>query len=72
MDLKIKEIIEQIKLLNDSDFDAINVIINEQDMNPETKTLANSNRRIMTLLTQLYWQIKQEKNNILKYGTKMD
>ena len=71
MDIKIKEVIEQIKLLNDSDFDAINVIINEQDMNPETKTLANSNRRIMTLLTQLYWQIKQEKNNFLKYGTKM-
>ncbi len=71
MDLKIKEVIEQIKLLNDSDFDAINVIISEQDMNPETKTLANSNRRIMTLLTQLYWQIKQEKNNFLKYGTKM-
>jgi hypothetical protein len=66
MDLKIKEIIEQIKLLNDSDFDAVNVIINEQDMNPETKTLANSNRRIMTLFTQLYWQIRQEKNRFIK------
>jgi hypothetical protein len=66
MDLKIKEIIEQIKLLNDSDFDAVNVIINEQDINPETKTLANSNRRIMTFFTQLYWQIRQEKNRFIK------
>jgi hypothetical protein len=71
MELKIKEVIEQIKLLNEGDFDAVNNIIDEQDVNPETKTLANSNRRIMTLLTQLYWQIKQEKNNFLKYGTKM-
>ena len=66
MDLKIKEIVEQIKLLDDSDFDAVNVIINEQDMNGETKKLANSNRRIMTLFTQLYWQIRQEKNRFLK------
>lgn len=66
MELKIKEIIEQIKLLNETDFDAINNIINEQDMNAETKTLANSNRRVMTLLTQLYWQIRQEKNKFLK------
>jgi hypothetical protein len=66
MDLKIKEIIEQIKLLNDSDFDTVNVIIDEQDMNGETKTLANSNRRIMTLFTQLYWQIRQEKNKFIK------
>jgi hypothetical protein len=66
MDLKIKEIIEQIKLLNDTDFDAVNVIIDEQDMNGETKTLANSNRRIMTLFTQLYWQIRQEKNKFIK------
>ena len=71
MEFKIKEIIEQIKLLNDSDFDAINVIIDEQDMNGETKTLANCNRRIMTKFTQLYWQIKQEKNKFLKYGTKI-
>ena len=66
MDLKIKEIIEQIKLLNDSDFEAVNNIIDEQDMNAETKTLANSNRRIMTLFTQLYWQIRQEKNKFIK------
>jgi len=66
MELKIKEIIEQIKLLNDSDFEAINNIIDEQDMNAETKTLANSNRRIMTLFTQLYWQIRQEKNKFIK------
>ena len=66
MELKIKEIIEQIKLLNETDFDAINNIINEQDMNAETKTLANSNRRVITLLTQLYWQIRQEKNKFLK------
>ncbi len=66
MELKIKEIIEQIKLLNDSDFEAINVIIDEQDMNGETKKLANSNRRIMTLFTQLYWQIRQEKNKFIK------
>jgi hypothetical protein len=66
MDLKIKEIIEQIKLINDTDFDAVNVIIDEQDMNGETKTLANSNRRIMTLFTQLYWQIRQEKNKFIK------
>jgi hypothetical protein len=66
MDLKIKEIIEQIKLLNDTDFDAVNNIIDEQDMNPETKTISNSNRRIMTLFTQLYWQIRQEKNRFIK------
>jgi hypothetical protein len=66
MELKIKEIIEQIKLLNETDFDAINNIIDEQDMNAETKTLANSNRRVMTLFTQLYWQIRQEKNKFLK------
>jgi hypothetical protein len=66
MEFKIKEIIEQIKLLNETDFDAINNIIDEQDMNAETKTLANSNRRVMTLFTQLYWQIRQEKNKFLK------
>lgn len=66
MELKIKEIVEQIKLLNQNDFDAINNIIDEQDINPETKTLANSNRRVMTLFTQLYWQIRQEKNKFFQ------
>jgi hypothetical protein len=66
MDLKIKEIIEQIKLLDESDFYKVNNVIDEQDLHPETKTLANSNRRIMTLLTQLYWQIRQEKNRFIK------
>lgn len=66
MEFKIKEIIEQIKLLNDTDFYKVNNVIDEQDLHPETKKLANSNRRIMTLFTQLYWQIRQEKNKFLK------
>jgi len=66
MEFKIKEIIEQIKLLNDTDFYKVNNVIDEQDLHPETKKLANSNRRIMTLFTQLYWQIRQEKNRFLK------
>ena len=66
MEFKIKEIIEQIKLLNDSDFYKVNNVIDEQDLHPETKKLANSNRRIMTLFTQLYWQVRQEKNKFLK------
>jgi|688.fasta_scaffold449051_4 hypothetical protein len=66
MELKIKEIIEQIKLLDESDFYKVNNVIDEQDLHPETKKLANSNRRIMTLFTQLYWQIRQEKNKFLK------
>jgi hypothetical protein len=66
MEFKIKEIIEQIKLLNDNDFYKVNNVIDEQDLHPETKKLANSNRRIMTLFTQLYWQIRQEKNRFLK------
>ncbi len=66
MEFKIKQIIDQIKYLNDSDFEAVNKEIDSQDLLPETKTLANSNRRVMTKLTQLFWQIKQEKNRFLK------
>ncbi len=66
MGFKIKEIIDQIKELNDSDFEAVNNEIDKQDLHPETKTLANSNRRVMALFTQLFWQIRQEKNRFLK------
>jgi division protein CdvB (Snf7/Vps24/ESCRT-III family) len=66
MEFKIKEIIDQIKELNDSDFEAVNKEIEKQDLDPETKTLANSNRRVMALFTQLFWQIRQEKNRFLK------
>jgi hypothetical protein len=66
MEFKIKEIIDQIKELNDSDFESVKKEIEKQDLHPETKSLANSNYRIMTLFTQLYWQIKQEKNRFLK------
>jgi hypothetical protein len=66
MGFKIKKIIDQIKELNDSDFESVNKEINEQDLHPKTKTLANSNRRVMALFTQLFWQIRQEKNRFLK------
>lgn len=66
MEFKIKQIIDQIKELNDSDFESVNKEIDKQDLHPETKTIANSNRRIMALFTQLFWQIRQEKNRFLK------
>lgn len=66
MEFRIKQIIDQIKTLEESDFEVVNNEIHKQDLHPETKTLANSNRRVMALFTQLFWQIKQEKNRFLK------
>lgn len=66
MEFKIKKIIDQIKELNDSDFEAVNKEIEKQYLHPERKTEANSNKRIMRPFTQLYWQIRQEKNRFLK------
>jgi len=63
--MKIKKIINQIKELKESDFEEVNWEIDKQDLHPETKTLANSNRRVMGLFTQLFWQIKQEKNRLI-------
>jgi len=66
MEFKIKKIIDRIKELNDSDFEAVNKAIDKQDLYPESKKKANSNRRVMALFTQLFWQIRQEKNRFLK------
>lgn len=66
MEFRIKQIIDQIKTLEESDFEVVNNEIDKQDLHPKTKTLANSNRRVMALFTQLFWQIKQEKNRFLK------
>jgi division protein CdvB (Snf7/Vps24/ESCRT-III family) len=61
MEFRIKQIINQIKELNDSDFESVNKEINEQDLHPKTKTLANSNRRVMALFTQLFCRLDRRR-----------
>lgn len=58
--MKIKNIIEQVKELTSTDFAEVEKLIDIQDSNPETKKLANSNRRVFDKLNHLFWQIKQE------------